>query len=331
MREHATKLRQASSAKAVRITCASLAARPRAVTNGLFSLPPSARYHSPHMRAQLRAALNGDPSDRAGIIALAISGVALAAPFAICRFLPLVDLPLHQLELAIAHGRSVDGTAFEDAYALASPWLPYWMPVWLSQALTPLFGLSLASRLPVAIYAGTLPLLAGLLCSATRRSPWLGLLLVPFVYELNLASGFIAYCLGVSLFVASLAWVSHIEREPKPHQLGVLIALSAALGFTHPQMVLPTIAGVIGIVVLGTATSLRKILLAAAAAVSAIPLIIWSLQPMASHFRSGQGILFLPPTGTTLGLARTLDVYPEDTEAVFFALFVGVLMLAWLA
>lgn len=281
------------------------------------------------MRAQLRKALSGPPSSRAGIIALAIIGVALAVPFAACRFLPLVDFPVHQLEIAIAHGRSVDGTPFDDAYALAPPWLPYWMPVWLARAFIPLFGLSLASRMPVALYAGLLPLVVGLLCVVTRRSPWFALLIVPFVYDDNLSSGFFAYCLGVLLFVACIAWTFHIEAAPKLHELGVLFTLSIALGFTHPQMVLPAFAGVLGIVVLGSGR--RKLLIAAAAAASAVPLVVWASQPSAANFRTGEGIVFLPPAKTTLGLAQSFDLYTENTEALFFALFIGVLVLAWLA
>jgi hypothetical protein len=203
------------------------------------------------------------------------------------------------------------------------------MPVWLAQAFIPLFGLSLASRMPVALYVGAVPLLVGLLCLVTRRSPWFALLIVPFVYDDNLGSGFIAYCLGVALFVASIAWTLHIEAAPKFRQLSVLCAMSIALGFTHPQMVPPTIASVLGIIVLGTGR--RKLLIAFAALTSAVPLVVWALQPSAASFRSGKGIAFLSPTTATIGLAKSLDVYTENTEVFFFALFVGVLVLAWAA
>lgn len=280
------------------------------------------------MRTQLRAALFGLPSNGLALTMLAGVGVLMAAPFVVFRYLPLVDLPLHQLELAIAHGRSVDGTPFDSHYGLASRWLPYWTPVWLAQLFIPLTGLSIASRLPVALYAGGLPLLIGLLCVAARRSPWFALLIVPFVFEYNLSHGFIAYCLGVALFVACLAWTLHIEAQPRIRDLLVLTLLSLMLGFTHPQMIPPSVAAISGILVFGRGP--RKLGVALAGSTAAIPLIVWGLQPSAARYKSGEGILFLPPLDTTLGLARTLDVYPEATEQLFFASFVFVLATTWL-
>jgi hypothetical protein len=281
------------------------------------------------MRTQLRAALFGLPSNGLAFSMLAVIGAIIATPLVVCRYLPLVDLPLHQLELAIAHGRSVDGTPFDSHYELASRWLPYWSSVWLAQAFIPLTGLSIASRLPVALYAGGLPLLIGLLCVVTRRSPWFALLIVPFIYEHNLSHGFIAYCLGVALFVACLAWTLHIEAQPRIGELLALTVLSIALGFTHPQMIPPMVAAVVGIVILGRGS--RRIWVALAASTAAIPLGVWGLQPSAARYTKGEGISFLSPFDTTRGLAHMLDVYPDATEVLFFASFIGVLALCWVA
>jgi hypothetical protein len=275
-----------------------------------------------------------DSADHAplAVPVVALAGLAAALPFAIAQYLPLVDFPLHQLELAVWLGRSDAGHGFAPYYEHASPFLPYWLPIWLGALFAPLFGVAAGARLVVSLYLFALPLVSLYLCRVSGRSPWFALLLVPFLFELNLRYGFVSYCLAGLLWLLCIALAMRAEQLDQARWPLALLALAAlALGFTHAQTTVISAASVLGVSLLGPARGLRKLAVSAAGSTGSIPLALWLARPEQVKTAFGGPPFFALPTDVLQRLpALTFDAFPDHIDTMLFVLAVCVLGLAWL-
>lgn len=258
-------------------------------------------------------------------------GVVAAAPILLHRYLPMADLPLHVLEVAIWAEPSGAETGFAEAYEVAGPWLPYWTTTVLAGLAAPLLGAELGVRMVLTLYALLLPLLGGLAARGFGRSGWWGVPLAGFVYEPNLAWGLIAWCVSGALLLGVLALAARAERAADPMRwLAGLAALSAVLGWTHPQMAVGA-WGLVLLLQLARRDLRRGAQIVAAATLALVPTVVWFASPARAHEAFGSAPRFASPAvGIRHLLDCTVDVLPGTVERWSLLLFLGLVAGSWL-
>jgi hypothetical protein len=167
--------------------------------------------------------------------AAALAGLALAAPFWVGRFVPLLDLPQHLALVAVLRHHGDPAWGFERYFA--TEWgelTPYWTYYAVSYLLSFVFSVETASRVYLSLYALAFPWAGIALARAFGRSPWLGLLAAPLALNTTLYYGFISYGTGVLL---AMVLIADLERGlAAPRFRGLRHAIGAAfLFFTHVQ------------------------------------------------------------------------------------------------
>jgi hypothetical protein len=164
-----------------------------------------------------------------------LAGLALAAPFWVGRFVPLLDLPQHLALVAVLRHHGDPAWGF--ARHFATEWgelTPYWTYYAVTYVLSLVFSVETASRVYLSLYALVFPWAGIELARAFGRSPWLGLLAAPLALNTTLYYGFISYGTGV---VLALLLIADLERGlSAPRFPWVRHALGGALlFFTHVQ------------------------------------------------------------------------------------------------
>jgi hypothetical protein len=184
----------------------------------------------PVVIAALRRAARADPWFTAAFVALAVAAIV---PIWIGRYLPFLDLPNHLSAISIWHYYDDPRFDFAKYYTLNLKPLPYWAHYYSVHLLAYLFGVELANKVFLTVYALALP--TGALAFARRfgRSPWVALFAFPLVWNFNLAEGFIAYCAGFAAMVFALVLVDrHCERPTWRSALAV-VAVGSSIYFFH--------------------------------------------------------------------------------------------------
>jgi hypothetical protein len=251
-----------------------------------------------------------------------IVGVLAGLPYLLLGYLPLTDLPLHQLSFATW----VEPARFGGFYERQSYWLPYWTAPLLARPFVGLLGVEMASRIPVFLYVAALPSTSALLARAAGRSGTWGLLLAAFALEANLEWGFVAYCLGGILIQVVLALALFAERTRRPWPMLAAQALAAAvLGFTHPQSAAAGVACCALVALLGPRG--RRLAIAAASVPALVPgLVYFATNPGAL----GGAVSFAGPVELIRRLPQfSIDVFDGPVEEGLFACAVLLLALSW--
>lgn len=274
----------------------------------------------------MAGAMSPEPSpERRWWVAAAVVGLLAALPYAVLRHLPLVDLPLHQLAVAIR----ADSAAFSQYYENAPATLPYWLPTWLGALAAPAIGAEAGARLVVALYALALPLAGGLVARASGRSGWWGLLLAPFVLEFNLAYGFVAYCVGGLLVLLVVA--AALRAEQGSAAAPVALA-SLAVGWTHPQMAVVAVGFCAGLQLLNRgAPARRRLAIVAASLPALLPSALWFADPeRATEAFAANAPVFAGFGELLAGLGGfTVDVFPGPLEEALLGLAVVLVAASW--
>jgi hypothetical protein len=261
-------------------------------------------------------------------IAAAALGLVAALPFLVLRYLPLVDLPLHQLETAIWAEPAGAPTGFAHWYESAGWSLPYWLPTVLAGLAAPLLGAEAATRAVIALYALGLPLAGGFAARASGRSGWWGLLLVPFVLEFNLAYGFVAYCLGGMLLLLAIGAALRAESGGRGWLL-LEAAAALAIGWTHPQIAVAVVGWCAGLALLNRGGR-RRLAVFAASLPALLPSALWFAHPDQAATAFGS-----PPEFAGFGeLLRDLpgfsvDVFPGPVEELLALAALGLVAATW--
>ena len=131
-------------------------------------------------------------------------------------FLPFVDLPQH---LAIAHivHNYQNPEAFDYSQFFSLKWFPkagilhtlflHWMSFFVP--------LEIAGKLFISLIVILLPVSIYLFIKALGGNRWFSLFSFFFIYNYNLMWGFIAYCLGISLFFFFFSLLLKLSDEQK--------------------------------------------------------------------------------------------------------------------
>jgi hypothetical protein len=176
------------------------------------------------------------PLSAASLAALAC-GAALAAPFWVGRFVPLLDLPQHLAVVAVLRHHGDPAWGFDRFFDTQwGEFTPYWTFYLVTGALSLVLSIETAARVALSLYALAFPLAGLALARAFGRSPWLGLLAAPLAFSTNLYYGFISYCSGVLLMMWLLgAFERQLVAPRRARWLGLAIG-GAVLFFTHVQV-----------------------------------------------------------------------------------------------
>jgi hypothetical protein len=172
---------------------------------------------------------------RLGLAATAC-GLALAAPFWIGGFVPLVDLPQHLAVAAVLRHHGDPSWAFDRYYEVQ--WLeltPYWTYYLALDGLSWLLPLDFASRVYLSLYALAVPWTGLGLCAAFGAPRWAGLLMAPLALNTNVYFGFVAFASAVLLMLFLLGRYQRFLAAPTRGGALVLALLSAVLFLTHAQ------------------------------------------------------------------------------------------------
>ena len=286
-----------------------------------------------HKRNEIQRIFLSEADDKSGwwLWLLGI-GILAGLPFLIFEYLPLVDFPLHQLALAIWTEEPGANTHYAQYYETAPYSLPYWFPSMLSSLFVPFWGVEWASRILLFIYVATLPLAAGFAARSCKRSGWWGLLVVPFVFEYNLAWGFVSYCFAGLLGLLCISIMLRAEKSCKLNRLlFMLLLVSIMLGWSHPQM--PVMIVGVGALLqcfnFGVPIRKRALLLLPMMA-CLLPSLFWFSRPGEAEI-AFVGTIEFAPFGVLLPQFSkfSVDVFPGPLEESLFILSLLIVLTLW--
>jgi hypothetical protein len=274
---------------------------------------------------------------RLGLLATAC-GLALAVPFWIGDFVPLVDLPQHLAVAAVLRHHGDPAWAFDRYYAIQ--WLeltPYWTYYLVLDGLSWLMPLDTASRVYLSLYALAVPWTGLAVCSAFGAPRWAGLLMAPLALNSNLYFGFVAFTTGVVLMLFLLARYQRFLVEPTRGRALVLAGLSAVLFLTHAQPFAFLLGAALLLAMASPApppTRARLLSLLVFAPATLGLLAPWLYREFVGP-RSAEAVYnfgtlddirpqYLAPSYVVAGLAPAVaGAYQDGTDTVLFAAWVG--------
>ncbi len=214
--------------------------------------------------ARLLALVRREPALTAVLAALY---VAALVPIWWPRFLPLLDQPNHLAHIAIWRRLADPSWHYSDFYRSSPLPVPYWGYYFPCYLLAHILPVEAAAKLYLSIYAAALPASVIALGRRFGRSPWLGVLAFPLVFNYSFGYGFISYCVALPTALFALALLDKYLAEGGLLRLAGVVALTVATFFGH---VLPWL--LLGVsclpVLLAHWRQWRRVLLAAAALLS---------------------------------------------------------------
>ncbi len=141
------------------------------------------------------------------------------------KYQPLPDHAEHLAAAAILHHYHHPQFEFERYYTLSLGLVPYWGYYFLTYVFALITGVDIANRVVLSLYVVGFPLGFSLLARQLGRSPLLGLLVFPVVWNYNFLIGFTPFCVGLAVLPFSLILYDRYCQKP-----GWLTALLAVLG-----------------------------------------------------------------------------------------------------
>lgn len=151
------------------------------------------------------------------------------APLLVSHYPPLVDIPQHAAQIAGIAGR-LDGGWPYSAWFEIRPFTPYWLGYGLVLALTPVFGVLLATKMVLGAAVVAFPWAAGRFCRAWDVPPsWFGWLL-PLSLGFAFQWGYLNFVVAMPLAFLFLASVRSLLDGPR-HRAWIAIALWGHLLF----------------------------------------------------------------------------------------------------
>lgn len=224
---------------------------------------------------------------------LAVAVYVVAYPLMVVHYPPITDLPFHASAISILRHYLDPAWHFREQFSLHFLEAPYWA----MHALGALFALFMpvvaATRLTTIVLLALLPAGMAVMFHGMRKSPLLGLLGLPFVWNTLSHWGFINFMGAIGLFgmVVGLALMV-VDRPSRRRQVllgGVLLLVFATHIFRFPF----ALASVVGVgLVMWPATRRWKPLIAPLTP-SILALVAWRL--VTNKELSGGGLKFQRP------------------------------------
>lgn len=173
------------------------------------------------------------PISRAFPTVMALLCAASLVPMLAVRYPPMPDLSQHLAAVSVLHHMGDPRYDLDRYYQLSLGLNPYWGYYGPMHALSYVFGVELAGRVFLGLYAVALPVGVALLARRFDRSPWLALFAFPVIWNFNFAIGFISFCVGLALLPFALCAFDAFCERPTPARFLAASSLGVAMYFAH--------------------------------------------------------------------------------------------------
>jgi len=172
----------------------------------------------------------------------AASGLISLAPLWYVRILPMQDMWQHLALVDVIHNYDAPGSVYPEYFLLPSAPGPnlayYYMTHWLGY----LFPLETANKVVLSLYVVAFPLSFLYLMRSFNRSRWISFFSFPLIYNAMFAYGFVAFLLGMPLFMAGVGLFRRFVTGPANSPFcrsGFLVSATLLLAFfTHAHIFL---------------------------------------------------------------------------------------------
>ena len=170
--------------------------------------------------------------DRAYWIAWAICAIAALVPIWSVKYLPMVDVPQHAVQVSIIKNLADPAYGFANEFELH--WFtPYAMVYLLGRIFAQFFSIATSISLVVSLVVLGLPLAMHHLLKTVRGEVWWSLLGFPLAFGYSFYWGFVNMLVAVPLVVWALAvGIRFAEKRTWP-RAAALVAITVALFFSH--------------------------------------------------------------------------------------------------
>jgi hypothetical protein len=245
--------------------------------------------------------------------AFALSAVAAVVPLWCVKYVPMVDLPLHGLQISIWKNLNDPRYGFAEFYDLHY-FTPYFGIYGLARIFASWLSVLVAMKLAITISVLALPLSLVAFFARTGAPRWWSLLGFPLAFGYSFDWGFVNFITGVPAAFVYFALVVDYAREPTGLRAAAVATFTLLLFWTHGLLVIfcPLLAGVI---VLDDArgAGARRIVARLAPLATPLPLMIaWYF--VDSH-RAGQASAWQLGPDRFFDLFTLTDLGPSGADA----------------
>jgi hypothetical protein len=223
-------------------------------------------------------------ADRSFPLAFGLCAAAALVPIWSVKYLPMVDLPQHAVQVAAWLHLGDPAMGFADRYEL-HPFVPYLLPYALAVALAKVLGLMPALKVLVSLAALGLPLATARLVRRRGGDPWWTLWCFPLAFGLPFYFGFLPFMLAVPLGILLVDEGEAYASAPTAGRGLAVAALGLTVFFCHLLVLLPALGAVAPTVLLRARGTGRGILRLAPLAPAALAAVGWVSVAAASDSR----------------------------------------------
>lgn len=163
--------------------------------------------------------------------ALAISVIAatfyvIAYPFTVVRYPPITDLPFHGAAVSIFRHYLDPSWHFRQQFDLQLLQLPYWTHYMLGALLAFFMPVVAATKVSTVVLLSMLPAGLAVMFHGMRKSPLLGVLALPLVWNTLALWGFISFLAAVGLFCMAVGLtLMVVDRPTRGRQVALAVVL----------------------------------------------------------------------------------------------------------
>ena len=234
--------------------------------------------------------------------AFALSAVAVLVPLWCVKYLPMVDLPLHGLQISIWKNLLDPRYGFRAFYDLHY-FTPYFGIYGLARVFAVCTSVLIAMKLAISVSVLALPLSLVPFLARTSASRWWSLLGFPLAFGYSFDWGFANFVMAMPIAFLYFAFVVGYARAPTGRGAALLATFTLLLFWTHGILAVfcPLLGGVVVLDAAWGTVDARRIVARLAPLASPVPLmILWYL---ADSHRAAE------PTAWQIGPSRLHDLF----------------------
>lgn len=219
-----------------------------------------------------------EPLSAALALAVALASLYVVIyPFTVAYYPPLTDMPFHAAAMSIIRHYSDPAYHFREQFSLHFLEVPYFMMAGLGALLALVVPIAVAAKIAMIVFLLLVPAGFAVLFYGMKKSPLLGVLGLPFVWNTLTHWGFVGFMAALGLFAMAVGFTLLVlDRPTRARQAGLAVSLLFLFGthvFRYP-FALAAVAGA-AVVMYPATRRFRPLLLPMAPAV--IALVAWLL------------------------------------------------------
>lgn len=167
------------------------------------------------------------------IAAVAVTLYVTAYPLAVVDYPPMTDMPFHAAAISILRHYGDPSFHFREQFTLHLAEVPYWTLYGLGAFFSLFMPIVAATKLATVILLLLLPVGLAVMFHGMKKSPLLGLLGLPLVWNTLTHWGFINFMAAIGLFAMVVGFTLLVlDRPTRGRQIGLSAALLLVFG-TH--------------------------------------------------------------------------------------------------